>query len=243
MASSVGLAAYLQNLTLLQCTCVGFLHIFYQRKRSLFDVNFFKLHSSSLCNSTPQAHASQWWVAVSEACHSSFPIAGDISVTFSPHCGLVGGFNVGPLPGRDEEEQAELADRWRGDPWWECATLGSPAPQLGPVCSCCWASEERVREQSWDRDEGQGWSSSWLLDWSWWISVFAMTSGLEGGIDVTLKSSGSPDVPGGSLFTWITKNKRVVGLLMSVQGLHIWVQLTVIQSFIIIVIYCTVCSY
>lgn len=40
----------------------------------------------------PQAHSPQRRSMTAEVCHSSHPSAGDIRVTFSSHCGLVGGF-------------------------------------------------------------------------------------------------------------------------------------------------------
>lgn len=133
---------------------------------------------------------------ISEACQSSHPSACGIRVTFSPHCGI-----VGPLPGRDEEEQAESADRWRGDPRWDCTTAGSPARLLGPAC--CWGYSWW---RSWACDGGWGGSCGW----SWWTSGWSMTGGLGGGIDTVMQRSGPPDVPDESLFTWNTTNKREV---------------------------------
>lgn len=126
-----------------------------------------------------------------------FPNVGDIRVTFSPHCGIVGvgveggGGNIGALPGRDEEEQAESADRLSGDPRWECTTVGSPTLQLGSAQGCCWGCGCMSWGPGWGCDGG----------WGWWTSAWGMIGGLEGEIDRAMLCSGPPDAPGGSLFT------------------------------------------
>lgn len=76
----------------------------------------------------PRAHSLQRRTAPSEACHSSHPSACDIRVTFSPHCGIVGGFTLNPY-------LAEMKKSKRNQLTGGEETLGENVPQL---LLCCW---------------------------------------------------------------------------------------------------------
>lgn len=137
-----------------------------------------------------------------EVCHSSHPCAGDIRVTFSSHCGIVGGFFIiESLPGRNEEEQAESADRWREDPRWEWST--APAVQPGPAWDRCWVWHWVWGQSGWGRSSvcDDSWQWHGRLPWggSWWAPARGITRGWEGTADRVLKSSGSVEEV---LFTW-----------------------------------------
>lgn len=211
VASVLVLSLLLQNFPepTLMLQCISWVLTYNLNEKTL--VVWFDFCLSSLANCVYWALPSSLLTSVenccgSEACHSSEHNACGIRVTFSPHCGIVGEYNIDPLPGSDEEEQAESADRWRGDPWWECTT--APAVQLEHACCCCWRYnwDWEWIDWGWSSACGEGWGWHGKLPWSclWQASDWGMAKGIGTGLDGVMKRSAPPVVPEGCFFTWST---------------------------------------
>lgn len=69
-------------------------NLFLTRRQPLFDLPPICQTWPSVCIPDPTLEQTR---AVSEACHSPRPSAGDIRVTFHPHCGIVRGEGAGGL--------------------------------------------------------------------------------------------------------------------------------------------------